>query len=253
MIHTEPYPLGDSLDYVKIKQLTNIKTDLNKNTSDFKSKLKAGLIGAALTATLMTALHIPSNEVQTITPVYLEIERHETPGEKLFHDHVSMYKIATWVNQTYGVPKQFSYELVQKIVESSVLAGHDPYLILAISAVESNFNPSAVSNKNAQGIIQVKASVHGSVKDLSIAQQLDKGLSVLTDIKYRAKTDDVVEILQRYNGNLKDKKHVYATKVLTIKDALLDVVNSDFGVSAPVDVIKIPSHEVTVETSSISI
>jgi soluble lytic murein transglycosylase-like protein len=72
--------------------------------------------------------------------------------------------------------------------------GLDEKLITEVIAVESNFNPRAVSSKNAQGLMQLlpKTARDYSVRDVfDPAQNIEAGTHYLKDL------------LARYRGNLK--------------------------------------------------
>ncbi len=72
--------------------------------------------------------------------------------------------------------------------------GLDEKLITEVIAVESNFNPKAVSSKNAQGLMQLlpKTAREYSVRDVfDPAQNIEAGTRYLKDL------------LARYRGNLK--------------------------------------------------
>lgn len=72
-----------------------------------------------------------------------------------------------------------------EIKKASAKHGVDPYLVKAVIKAESNFDPHAVSSKNAQGIMQLMpgtADDYG-VEDLfNPAENIDGGVRVLKDL-----------------------------------------------------------------------
>ena len=68
--------------------------------------------------------------------------------------------VARYVADKYKIAHSASLEFVDKAIKVSREVDLDPTLILAVTAVESSFNPFAESNKGAQGLMQVMTRVH---------------------------------------------------------------------------------------------
>ena len=83
-------------------------------------------------------------------------------------------RVAKWISRKYRV----SNEAVRDIVEMSFSASDkfevDPYVVIAVIAIESSFNPLAESGAGALGLMQVMPRIHrkkfekyGALKNLS--------------------------------------------------------------------------------------
>lgn len=69
--------------------------------------------------------------------------------------------VAFWLSKKYNIAPEPLSALVAEAFETGKRAQLDPYLILAIMAIESGFNPFAQSSVGAQGLMQVMTKVHG--------------------------------------------------------------------------------------------
>ena len=68
--------------------------------------------------------------------------------------------IAMWLSRKYRVAPEPISALVAEAFDIAPRNRLDPTLILAVMAVESNFNPFAQSSLGAQGLMQVRTKVH---------------------------------------------------------------------------------------------
>lgn len=141
-----------------------------------------------------------------------------------------MAKVRDWVAERYRVSEKSLEPALAAAEESASRLGFDPLLIVAIMAVESSFNPRAVSNMGAQGLMQVIPRYHQD----KIGKQKSKYALFDPELNVRVGAEVLHEGLQRYgsmqralqyyNGSLRDPKARYTRKVLSVKKHLLDVV-----------------------------
>ena len=68
--------------------------------------------------------------------------------------------VALWLARRYHVAPEPVSRLVQEAWSVGAATNLDPTLILAVMAVESNFNPFAQSAVGAQGLMQVMTKIH---------------------------------------------------------------------------------------------
>lgn len=68
--------------------------------------------------------------------------------------------VAGWLSRRYRVAPEPVSRLVQEAWNVGQRMGLDPTLILAVMAIESNFNPFAQSAVGAQGLMQVMTRIH---------------------------------------------------------------------------------------------
>ncbi len=129
--------------------------------------------------------------------------------------------VAFWLSKKYRVAPEPLSVLVAEAYEIGERAKIDPTLILAIMAIESNFNPFAQSSVGAQGLMQVMTRVHtdkyqsfgGHFAAFDPVSNLRVGVKVLQECIARA--GSVEGGLRYYVGaaNLPDDGG-YAAKVL---------------------------------------
>lgn len=131
-------------------------------------------------------------------------------------------KVATWLSNKYKVAPEPISALVAQTYALSPEHQLDPTLILAVMAIESNFNPFAQSSVGAQGLMQVMTKVHlakykehgGELAAFDPITNLQVGILVLKDcIKANGSTE---QGLRCYVGaSAPDADGGYVRKVLT--------------------------------------
>ena len=96
-------------------------------------------------------------------------------------------RVSKWISRKYRV----SNEAVREIVEISFSAGKkfevDPYVVIAVIAIESSFNPLAESGAGALGLMQVMPLIHrkkfekygGFNKSLNVKVNIYVGTEIL--------------------------------------------------------------------------
>lgn len=87
-----------------------------------------------------------------------------TVAQAIAADPASLNKqqaaVTAWLARRYRVAQEPVARLVQASWEVGEKVKLDPTLILAVVAIESNFNPFAQSSVGAQGLMQVMTSIH---------------------------------------------------------------------------------------------
>lgn len=109
--------------------------------------------------------------------------------------------------------------IVEAVYNKSREFGLNPSLILGIIQVESNFNPTAVSNRGAYGLMQINKNVWDeelSIRDekiFDIDYNLDLGLTILK--RYlRVSNGDLHQALHYYNNGFKYNNTKYPYMVM---------------------------------------
>jgi hypothetical protein len=130
--------------------------------------------------------------------------------------------VAQWLSRRYRVAPEPISRLVIEAWRAGERAGLEPTLILAVMAIESNFNPFAQSHVGAQGLMQVMTHLHdekyerfgGNMAAFDPVTNVRVGVQVLKDCIVRG--GSVEEGLRNYVGaaNLPDDAG-YASKVLS--------------------------------------
>jgi len=129
--------------------------------------------------------------------------------------------VVQWLSRRYKVAPEPLGRLVQEAWTIGERAKLDPTLILAIMAIESNFNPFAQSPMGAQGLMQVMTRVHddkyeafgGTLAAFDPVTNLRVGVQVLKECIQRAGS---VEAGLRYyvGAALLEHDNGYAARVL---------------------------------------
>lgn len=138
-----------------------------------------------------------------------------------------MARVRDWVASRYRVSGEMLEPVLVAAEDAGRRKGVDPLLIVAIMAVESSFNPRAVSNMGAQGLMQVMPRYHQDKianrpgKDALFDPALN--VRVGTQVLHEGLTryGSVQNALQYYNGSLGDPSLRYARKVMALKKQLV--------------------------------
>ena len=146
-----------------------------------------------------------------------------------------MARVRDWIADTYRVSEQTIAPALAAAETHAEELGFDPLLIVAIMAVESSFNPRAVSNMGAQGLMQVIPRYHQD----KIGP--NRGRNALFDPEVNVRVGALVlheglqrygsmqRALQYYNGALKDPKARYTRKVMALKKRLMTIAGRSAG------------------------
>ncbi len=111
--------------------------------------------------------------------------------------YISYLKIPELLKHIYPI----KYESV--ILEYSDMYGLNPYLITAIIKVESNFNPKALSKKNAIGLMQIRESTGKWIADKIGIDNFTCEMLYEPETNIKLGCWYIDYLLKYYNGNLK--------------------------------------------------
>lgn len=118
------------------------------------------------------------------------------------------YRVSPWVAKAYA---QEAFAVGNEV-------GVDPYLILAVMAIESSFNPVAQSSAGAVGLMQVIPRWHpetgASEINLTDDQKNIKAGAVALKKFLKMSSGNVEMALLKYNGSARDPSKKYAKKVM---------------------------------------
>jgi len=193
--------------------------------------LRDGLAAIALASVLFSlAQHVAVALDAGVAPAAAPaLEKHEAelPIEPSDPKHRAL---AAYLSQRYRIAPEAADEMVRVAYLAGEQVGLEPVLVLAVIAIESSFDPNAVSHAGAEGLMQVVPKYHedqleehggsGAVRDPMI--NILVGTRILE--QYIRGTGSLEAGLQRYNGALSDRSGRYARKVLTERKQLLLIV-----------------------------
>jgi soluble lytic murein transglycosylase-like protein len=156
--------------------------------------------------------------------------------------------VATWLSRRYRVAPEPVSRIVQEAWQLGQRTKLEPTLILAIMAIESNFNPFAQSKVGAQGLMQVMTQLHdkkyqafgGTHAAFDPVTNIRVGVQVLKDCLQLA--GDIPTALQYYSGAARlPNDQGYANKVLSEQNHLKNVAAGRVvAVMAPVNSTPLP-------------
>ena len=138
-------------------------------------------------------------------------------------------RTARWIARRYRVALAPIEQIVQHAFESGSQFRVDPYLVLAVIAVESRFNPVAESSVGAKGLMQVMPHVHSEKflalggLDMALAPwaNIQVGTAILREYLDRFRSLDAA--LLAYVGVGADGVSAYPDKVFRERERLLAI------------------------------
>lgn len=138
-----------------------------------------------------------------------------------------MRAVAGYLARKYRVSTLAIEPLVLAAQEAGAEVGLDPLLILAVTAVESRFNPFAESVVGAQGLMQVipkfhqdKLEAHGTDRSGLLDPQINIRIGARVLKESISRMGSLEAGLQQYAGALADADAQYAAKVIAEKARL---------------------------------
>ncbi len=154
-------------------------------------------------------------EVQRWNTVFQEkLDRlHVSKTQEKAQEQVYREKLVQWA---YDNSQRTSRDMIRLTVDEVMTTEH-PILILAIITAESEFNPTAVSNKGAVGLGQIMYSFHGkSLKDAGIIKEQRDLFNIQNNIRatnhillycLRQTKGDPLKAFELYLGG-KDRRYI---------------------------------------------
>jgi hypothetical protein len=115
------------------------------------------------------------------------------------------------------------YSKIARIVfNESKKYGFDPYLIMAVIQVESDFDQYAVSPIGAYGLMQVNYSVWKDPLAIDFNRIYEKEYNIVLGLKilkhyYEESAGNIFMALYRYNNGYKYRNEEYNTKIISTK------------------------------------
>ncbi|NMG15915.1 transglycosylase SLT domain-containing protein [Aromatoleum bremense] len=197
--------------------------------------LAAGWLGSAYLkhepVTFVDIGVLPGNEaavevaaVVLPTPAMLPAQRNAIAEGVLSSE---MRRVRDYVARRYKVPTTMLEPVLVAAEHHGRTSGIDPLLIVAMVAIESSFNPVAVSSMGAQGLMQVIPRFHmDKIGDVDRKNPLfDPQLNVRVGTQVLAeglrRFGSLQAALQYYGGARSDPQARYANKVLAMKRRLV--------------------------------
>lgn len=149
-----------------------------------------------------------------------------TPPAATRGQHISA--LTQVIARKYRISTAATREYVGLAFREAERHGLDPFLLVALMAVESSFNPIAESQAGAVGLMQVIPEYHtdkfDAVNESALHPPTNIRIGTLVLKEYIRRAGGLVNGLQMYNGSANDETTAFANKVLSEKDRLQSAV-----------------------------
>jgi len=190
-------------------------------------------LAAALFALTQAAIRVLDQDADDAQAVVAVAPPTESPLESFVRTESSAEHraLAAHLSRRYRVAPGAAEEVVKAAHLAGERVGIDPLLVLAVIAVESSFDPNAVSLAGAEGLMQVVPRYHGNTLEMHGGSDAmrDPETNVLVGARildqYIRRTGSLERGLQRYNGALSDGSGRYSRKVLAERERLRVIVD----------------------------
>ncbi|HLP45148.1 MAG TPA: lytic transglycosylase domain-containing protein [Candidatus Kapabacteria bacterium] len=197
------------------------------NKKSINKKTKTMLIGfcvvmialMTLVISLATKSSAKHETIEKLNKQVSKLESNLTYYKTLHENMINQEKaFGLFEKKAYQLRFPNFSETVKIVYEKSREFGFNPFLILAIIQVESSFNPTAVSNAGAYGLMQINYKVWKDVLDIDFTRIFDKEYNIELGLKvlkyYYDKTDgNLFKALSRYNTGFTSHYPRYSNKV----------------------------------------
>lgn len=179
---------------------------------------------------LMVTQALPLPVQTEPSPAELALRAHHLAVNHQFLTEEERRQILT--ERITGKYDRLSPAKIREIVDAAHDVGSryhiDPIMLLAITDVESSFNPNARSSAGAIGLAQIMPGVHVQKVNrmrqagrniLDPGTNLELGAQVFSEYRTLHKGNEI-RALQQYNGSLKDGTRRYSSKVMRVYQTL---------------------------------
>lgn len=181
------------------------------------------LVGAA------TLLALGSDELYT--PPAPQPAAACVPAERFAPADPAQAILTKYLSRRFFIADEAAELMVDAAYRAARDVGLDPYLVLAVIAIESAFNPIAESAMGAKGLMQIIPKYHqrlllahgGEAALLDPEANIALGARILQEYVYRTGTLEAG--LQYYNGALSDASAEYAGRVMAERERLLEAAH----------------------------
>ena len=152
------------------------------------------------------------------------------PAERFAPADPAQAVLVKYLSRRFLIADAAAQQMVDAAYRAAGDVGLDPYLVLAVIAIESGFNPIAESVMGAKGLMQIIPKYHqrlllahgGEAAIWDPEANIALGARILQEYVYR--TGTIEAGLQYYNGAFSDASAQYASRVMAERERLLEAV-----------------------------